>query len=157
MAAGMAAEFELDTPHFLTAGLAVSAVAGAAGWFVYVIGDALSSGALMVPVQPGATATVPLTGESVFRTGVVAGIVGTAVLWLLLALVPTPTKFFGWIGTLVTLGAAVLPYSYHMTTQSKIWLSIINLVIGLVVITLLIGVVPKVMRPKAAVTAPPVA
>lgn len=152
----MTEEFELDTPHFLTAGLAVSAVAGAAGWFIYVIGDTLSSGALMTPVQPGATEVVPLTGESVFRTGVVAGIVGTAVLWLFLTLVPTPTKFFGWIGTLVTLGAAVLPFSYHMTTQSKIWLSIINLVIGLAVTTLLIGVVPKVMRPKAAVAPPPI-
>jgi hypothetical protein len=149
----MTEESELDTGHFLTAGLAVSAVAGAAGWLVFLIGDAFSSGAIKAPVQPGATEMVTLTGESVFRTGFVAGVVGTAVLWLLLALVPTPTKFFGWMGVLVTLACAVIPFSYHVTTQSKIWLAIINLVIGLVVVTLLIGVVPKVTRPKSAAVA----
>jgi len=145
----MTEELELDTQHFLTAGLAVAAVAGAAGWLIFLIGDAFSSGAIKVPAQPGATQNVILTGSTVFRTGFIAGIVGTAALWLLLALVPTPTKFFGWLGGLLTVAAAVVPFSYHVTTQNKIWLAVINLVIGLAVVTLLIGVVPKVTKPKA--------
>ncbi|MCJ7832449.1 MAG: DUF6069 family protein [Actinobacteria bacterium] len=144
----MTEESELDTPHFLTAGLAVAAVAAAAGWLVFLIGNAFSSGTIKVPTAPGAGDNVILTGDTVLRTGFIAGIVGTAVLWLLLILVPTPTKFFGWLGGLLTLAAAVLPFTFHVTTQSKIWLALINLAIGLVVVSLLVGVVPKVMRPK---------
>ena len=110
---------------------------------------------MKVPAQPSAGETVILMGDSVFRTGFTAGIVATAVLWLSLALVPTPTKLFGWLGGLATVGAAIIPFSYHVTTQSKIWLALINLVIGLVVVALLIGVVPKVIRPKVATVAGP--
>ncbi|MFL5767877.1 MAG: DUF6069 family protein, partial [Actinomycetota bacterium] len=71
------------------------------------------------------------------------------VLWVLVLLVPTPTRFFGWLGVLVTLAATVLPFSYHVTDASKICLAVINLVTGLVIVSLLVGVVPKVMRPAA--------
>jgi hypothetical protein len=39
---------KLGAPHFLTAGVAVSAVAGAAGWLVYLVGEAITSGAIEI-------------------------------------------------------------------------------------------------------------
>ncbi len=78
------------------------------------------------------------------------GLVATAVLWILILLVPTPTRFFGWLGVLVTLAATVLPFTYHITNTSKFWLSAINLVTGLVIVSLLIGIVPKVMQARSS-------
>jgi hypothetical protein len=141
---------KLDTAHFLTAGLAVSAVGGAAGWLVYLVGEAVTSGALGIPEHQGARASTVLTGGSIFRTGFLAGLVATAVLWILILLVPTPTRFFGWLGVLVTLAATVLPFTYHITNASKFWLAAINLVTGLVIVSLLVGIVPKVMRTRSS-------
>ena len=51
----------------------------------------------------------------------------------------------------VVAGAAGwLSFTYHLTTTSKFWLAAINLVTGLVIVSLLIGVVPKVVRPANA-------
>ena len=142
-------DVELDTAHFLTAGVAVSAVAGAAAWLVYLVGEAITTGEIGIPEHQGARASTVLTVGSIFRTGFVAGLVATAALWLLIVLVPTPTRFFGWLGVLVTLAATVLPLTYHITTASKFWLAAINLVTGLVIVSLLIGIVPKVTKPRA--------
>ena len=49
----------------------------------------------------------------------------------------------------MTLAATVLPLTYHITTASKFWLAAINLVTGLVIVSLLIGIVPKVTKPRA--------
>ena len=140
-------ERKLDTGQFLAAGVAVAAVAGVAGWVVYLVGQAFSDGEIRVPPNPGATGTEVLTGATVFRTGLLAGLIATALLWVLLLLVPQPTRFFGWIVSLLTIAAVLVPFTYHMTTPSKIWVALINLVIGLVVLTLLLGIVPKVMKP----------
>lgn len=141
---------KLDTAHFLTAGVAVSAVAGAAGWLVYLVGEAITSGAIGIPARQFGKTDTFLTGGSVFRAGFLAGLVATAALWVLVLLVPTPTRFFGWLGVLVTLAATVLPFTYHVTNTSKFWLAAINLVTGLVIVSLLIGIVPKVMRARSS-------
>ncbi|MFL5738318.1 MAG: DUF6069 family protein [Actinomycetota bacterium] len=142
-------DLDLDTAHYLTAGVAVSAVAGAAGWLVYLVAEAITTGAIGIPEHQGARASTFLTGGSIFRTGFVAGLVATAVLWILILLVPTPTRFFAWLGVLVTLAATVLPFTYHVTNASKFWLAAINLVTGLVIVSLLVGIVPKVTTHRA--------
>ena len=143
----MTDDMKLDTTHYLTAGVAASAVGGAAGWLVYLVAETITSGAIGIPARQSSRIDTFLTGGSVFRTGFLAGLIGTAVLWILVMLVPTPTLFFAWLGVLVTLAATVLPFTYHVTDASKIALALINLVTGVVIVSLLVGIIPKVMKP----------
>ena len=58
-------DVELDTAHFLTAGVAVSAVAGAAAWLVYLVGEAITTGEIGIPEHQGARASTVLTVGSI--------------------------------------------------------------------------------------------
>ncbi|MFL5768081.1 MAG: hypothetical protein ACJ758_09605, partial [Actinomycetota bacterium] len=73
----MTDDLKLDTPHYLTAGVAVSAVAGAAGWLVYLVGEAITSGEIGIPARPFGSNDTFLTGGAVFRSGFLAGLVAT--------------------------------------------------------------------------------
>ena len=147
----MSQRSELDTGRFLAAGAAVAAVAGAASYVVYLLAGVFSSDPVLVPAQPGGTKLVDLTGSDVFRSAFVAGIVATALLWVLILLVPTPTRFFGWLAGLFTVAVAVIPFSFsdELTVANQFWLAAINVVGALTILSLLLGVVPKVMRPAS--------
>ena len=138
--------YELDQGKYWAAGLATSVVAGAAGLVMFMIAQAIFKADLMVPAKLGGERLIELAPWSVFRNGVVAGIVAAGLLWLLLLIVPGATKFFGWIAGLFVIAAAILPFTFEVDTEDQLWLAAINLITGLVVIILLLGTVPKVVR-----------
>lgn len=150
-------KLELDIGRYLAAGLAVSAVAGAASYVVYLIGSVFSEDPLAVPASPSSQRLVELTGSDAFRSSFIAGIVATGILWILIALVPTPTRFFGWLGGLFAVAVTVLPFSFtdDLTMANKFWLAAINLVGALTIISLFLGIVPRVMKPPATESATP--
>jgi hypothetical protein len=149
----MNSDMDFETGKFWGAGVAVAVVAGLTGWLTFLIADALFSAELLIPAKPGSDRLVTLTGSDVFRTGLVAGLVATAILWLLILAVPTPVRFFGWIAGLAVVAVTILPFSFSVTTQNKVWLAAINLVMGLTILSLLEGIIPKVLLPRGAATA----
>jgi hypothetical protein len=126
--------------------VAVSVVAGAASYVTYLIGTVFSSEPLSVPANQGSDRLTELSGADAFWAAFIAGLVATAVLWLLILVVPTPTRFFGWIGGLLAVAAGVLPFSFTdaLSTENKFWLAAINVVGALTILVLLLGIVPRV-------------
>jgi Family of unknown function (DUF6069) len=141
-------KLDLDVPRYLSAGLAVSVVAGGASYVAYLIGTVFSSDPLAVPAHQGSDRLVELSGADAFWASFVAGVVATAVLWVLILVVPTPTRFFAWIAGLFAIAVTVLPFSFTdaLSLENKIWLAAINLVGALTIISLLLGIVPRVVR-----------
>jgi hypothetical protein len=144
-------KINLDTWRYLAGGLAVAVVAGGASYVVYLLGTVFSADPLQVPANQGSARLVELSGSDAFRASFVAGLVATAVLWLLILVVPAPTKFFGWIGGLFAAAVTVLPFSFPDTLsfQDKAWIAAINLVGAVLIVVLLLSVLPRVVEPPA--------
>ena len=66
-----------------------------------------------------------------------AALLATILMNLLLLAVPQPSRFFGWIIGLVTAVAAILPFTMTGPTGPKIASALINLVVGIAILTLL--------------------
>jgi hypothetical protein len=67
----------------------------------------------------------------------VGSVLATAILHGLLVATPQPFVFFGWIMGLLTLVAALAPFATNAETASKVATSLINLVIGVAIWSLL--------------------
>lgn len=88
-------------------------------------------------------------------TAVVAALTGgalvaTALIHLLLISTPRPFAFFGWIVTLVTALAAIMPFTSDASTESKIATAVIVVVIGIAIGTLVSGVARRALRGSPA-------
>jgi hypothetical protein len=70
-----------------------------------------------------------------------AALVATALLYLLVVAAPRPGAFFGWIMGLATLIAVVFPFSTTAPLSEKAATAIVNLVLGIAIVSLLSGVV----------------
>jgi hypothetical protein len=70
----------------------------------------------------------------------IGALVATALLHVLLLWSPRPYLFFGWIIGLATAAAALVPYTYHAELAAKVATSLINLVIGLCIGSILAGI-----------------
>ncbi len=72
--------------------------------------------------------------------GVLAALAATALLHVLLISTPRPFAFFGWIMTLVTVAAGVLPFATDHDLDSKVVSAAILVVLGAAVGSLVSGV-----------------
>ena len=125
-------------------GVATAIVAGlavAAG--VYIARDILS-----IPVlAPRAAGSLGNSVTAIYALlAVAAALAATALLHVLLLGAPRPLVFFGWIGALATLIAVAAPFSEMASLQSKLVTALINLVVGVAVISLLTGVGRSALR-----------
>jgi hypothetical protein len=77
----------------------------------------------------------------------VASALGGVILLLLALTTPRPGVFFGWIVTLVTATAAVLPFTKDATTEAQVATCALTVLIGLVVGTSLAAVAGRTVRP----------
>ncbi|HEX5402655.1 MAG TPA: DUF6069 family protein [Pseudonocardiaceae bacterium] len=77
-----------------------------------------------------------------------AALVATALLQGLLLLTPLATRFFGWIMTLVTLITVVLPLALFADLDSRVGAALLNLVLGVMITSLLVGVVHGLLAPR---------
>jgi hypothetical protein len=73
---------------------------------------------------------------------------------VLLAVTPRPYAFFGWIMGLVTVLCAIAPFAQDAERSSQIATSLINLVVGLAITSLVRGVAGRAVRPAPS-PAPP--
>ena len=76
-------------------------------------------------------------------TAAVAGLLATGLLQLLLALVPRPRAFFGWVVALATVAAAVVPFAVDGSVEDRLATSVVALLTGVLVGSLLSGVVGR--------------
>jgi hypothetical protein len=85
------------------------------------------------------------TGAYVLAAAAVA-VVATAILHLLLLATPRPQVFFAWIIGLATVVAVVFPFSTTAELSSKMATSVVDLVLGFAVGSLLSEVSARAMR-----------
>ncbi|MDH6679013.1 uncharacterized membrane protein YjjP (DUF1212 family) [Rhodococcus sp. LBL1] len=126
----------VDAKRLWSGGVATALVAALAA----VVGLLVVRGLLDIEViTPDTT-----FGESQVTTiagyAIIAALLATALLHLLMISTPRATSFFGWIGILATVAVTLWPYTVYATTDSKIGSSLIYLVVGIAIVTLLSGV-----------------
>jgi hypothetical protein len=88
---------------------------------------------------------LPLQVDELIDHFMLAGL--TALLHMLLLGTPRPFAFFAWITALADVIAAAAPFTQPAPLASKIFTAIINIVVGVAVISLLSGVGRSAARP----------
>jgi Family of unknown function (DUF6069) len=102
---------------------------------------------LLAPMRDGAYGDVHTT--TLVLLVAAASLVATALLHLLLLTTPRPTLFFGWIITLATVLAVVVPFTTAAPLDQKAATAIVFLILGVAIGTLLSGVGARSVRPPA--------
>ena len=93
------------------------------------------------------------TGEYVLVAAVIA-LVAAGLLYLLMLGAPEPDTFFRWIMGLATLAAVVYPFSTDAPLEQKAATAIVDLVLGVAIISLLTGVASRSVRRSAPPSGP---
>ena len=113
-------------------------------------GDGLrANGVLGIAVlAPRAASNFGNSSTAVYA-GLAAGcaLLATALLHVLLLGTPRPTAFFIWITSLADMAVAAAPFTQPAPLASKVFTAIINIVVGVTVISLLSGVARAAVRP----------
>jgi hypothetical protein len=115
-----------------------------------VVADVLvTRGVLGIPVlAPKAASNFGNSATAVYA-GLAAGcaLLATGLLHVLLLGAPRPFAFFAWITALADVIAAAAPFTQPAPLASKVFTAIINIVVGIAVISLLSGVGRSAVRP----------
>ncbi len=130
----------------LWAGGAATAVVAA---LAVVAGVLIARGILGIPVlAPKAAGNFGDSSTAVYAA-LAAGcaLLATALLHVLLLGTPRPFAFFAWITGLADVIVATAPFTQPAPLASKIFTAIINIVVGVAVISLLSGVGRSASRP----------
>lgn len=126
-------------------GVATAAVAALA----VIVGVFIARGILGISVlAPKAAGNFGNSSTAVYAA-LAAGfaLLATAPLHVLLLGAPRPLAFFVWITALADLAVAAAPFTQPAPLASKVFTAVINVVVGLAVISLLSGVGPSAVRP----------
>jgi hypothetical protein len=122
----------------LWAGGAATAVVAA---LIAVVGILVARGVFDVPVlapEGEGTWGDADTGRYALYCAL-AALIATGLLHLLLISTPRPQQFFTWIMMLATVAAALAPFITNGSTSSKVATALINLAVGIAIVTLLNG------------------
>jgi hypothetical protein len=133
-----------DSTQFWAGGVATAVVAA----LIALVGILVCRWALGIPILAPAndgTWGDAHTGEYVLVAACVA-LVATGLLYLLVLSAPEPNTFFLWIMGLATLAAVVYPFSTGAPVEQKAATAIVNLVLGIAIISLLTGVASRAIR-----------
>jgi hypothetical protein len=139
----------------LWAGGAATAVVAA---LIALVGVLISEG--LFDLQMVEPPLLPVGGSFAVRYAVTAAalaLVATGIAHLLALTTPRPRSFFGWIVGLATLVGVVLPFAMEGTLGGQVATAVVNLVIGVCVLSLLSSVLARtVVVPRApGPSAPP--
>ena len=117
-------------------------------------GVLITRGVLGIPVLAPKAASDFGDSSTAVYAGLAAGcaLLATALLHVLLLGTPRPFMFFAWITGLADVVAAAAPFTQPAPLASKIFTAIINIVVGVAVISLLSGVGRVAIRRLAAAT-----
>ncbi len=128
-------------------GVATAIVAALVALVGVLVTRWLASIPLLAPMRDGAYGDVNTT-TLVLVVAAVA-LVATGLLHLLLLSTPRPLMFFGWIIALATVLAVVVPFTTSAPLQQKAATSIVFLILGIAIGTLLSGVGARSIRERA--------
>lgn len=106
---------------------------------------------LFVTERGGAAELVPLSDGRAFWTVMIATGAAAAVLNLMLYVVPNTIRFFRALGSVVLLLSLLWPLTLDTGGAEKAWLVAIHVVVGLMIMSLLTGIVGLVTRPPEPV------
>lgn len=126
----------VDAQTLWAAGSATAVVAG----FTVLTGVLVARGIFHVPVSAASG-----TGFADLAIAIYAGraagcaLLATALLHALLAGAPRPLAFFTWIAVLAAVAAAATPFTQSAPLASQVCTALINIVVGIAVISLLPG------------------
>jgi hypothetical protein len=127
----------VDAGRLWTGGLATAIVAALAA----MVGILIARGVLSIPLLAPNTngtwgdASTPAYCGAAF----LAALVATGLLHLLLLATPQPFLFFGWIVGLLTVAAAVEPFTTNAELASKVATGVISAVVGIAIGSLLVS------------------
>jgi hypothetical protein len=99
---------------------------------------------ILAPAGDGAWGNAH-TAEYALVSGLIAIIAG-GLLYLLVLATPQPNMFFDWIMGLATLAAVVYPFSTGAPLDQKAATAVVNLVLGIAIISLLTAVAARAIR-----------
>jgi Family of unknown function (DUF6069) len=135
----------LDMRRLWVGGVATAVVAA----LIVVVGVVVARGILGISVLAPATAgDLGTSATAVYAVFAAAcALLATGVLNLLLLGAPRPLAFFTWITALATVLAVATPFSQGAPLSSKVFTALINLMVGVAVISLLNGVARSALRP----------
>jgi Na+/phosphate symporter len=136
----------INAVRLWTGGFATAIVAA----LVVIVGVFIARGILGIPVlAPKAASNLGNATTAVYAS-LAAGctLLATALLHVLLLGAPRPLAFFCWITGLADVAVAAAPFSQPGSLPSKVFTSVINLIAGLAVISLLSGVARSAVRPR---------
>jgi len=133
----------------LWAGGAAAALVAA---LIAVVGVVVARGLFDIPVlAPKGKGTFGDASTLGLALGAaVAALLATALIHVLLLYTPRPFAFFGWIVTLVTAVATLVPFSVDARLAAQLATAVINLLIGIAIGTLVSGVAARSLRPRPA-------
>ena len=140
----MAGDWTVDGGRLWGTGVATALVAGLAATTVLFVARSLVGSAVLV--APPGRSPADLSYLDAFLVAFVIGLVATAVLQVLLLVVPRGTSFFAWISTLFLVLSLGPVFAMDVPMESKVWLSALHAVAYAVVVSLLLGAVPRVAR-----------
>ena len=131
----------VDAGRLWTGGLATALVAALTAW----VGVLLAQGVLDVSLAKSAVVlhVSDSLGLNYAVTAFLAAVAATGLAHLLSVTTPRPRSFFSWIVGLVTVAAMILPFTRDASTASRVAVSIINLVVGLCIGSLLTAVLSR--------------
>jgi hypothetical protein len=135
---------EVDATRLWAGGLATALVAA----LVVVVGVFVVRAFLNVPILAPRTAS-DFGDSSTFTyamSAAAAALLATGLLHALLLATPRPTEFFSWIVALATVAAAVAPFLRPASLESRLVSGVINLIVGVAIMSLLASVGRSAVR-----------
>ncbi len=137
----------VDARQLWPGGVATAVVAGLIALVGVLLSRWLAKIPLMAPRADGVYGDVHTT--SFVLAAAFAALVATALAHLLLLSTPRPMVFFGWIVGLVTVVAAIFPFSTNAPLEAKVATAVVELVIGIAIGTLISSVAARSVRSRA--------
>jgi hypothetical protein len=135
----------LDMRRLWVGGVATAVVAA----LIVLVGVVIARGILGISVLAPATAgDLGTSATAVYAVFAAAcALAATGLLNLLLLGAPRPLAFFTWITALADVLAVTVPFTQGAPLSSKVFTALINLIVGVAVISLLNGVARSALRP----------
>ena len=125
----------LDAGKLWAGGIGTAVIAA----LVVLVGILLVRGVLQIPVlapeEAGTYGSASTTSYAFGAFGI--AILATGLLHMMIMFMPSPLSFFNWILGLITLVAALIPFTVNAEMESQIATASINLVTGICILSLL--------------------
>jgi hypothetical protein len=136
----------VDAGRLWAGGAATAVVAALVGLVGVLIGEGLLE---VDMVEPPLINVGGSLGASYAVTAAVLALAATGLAHLLAVATPRPQAFLSWIVGLVTLVYVVLPFTLDGTLAGRSVTALVDLVVGLSILTLLRSVLVRTRRPAA--------